>query len=380
MSKLSKKQKEQLDQIGLTCKTVEDAQKQVAELLAKEGLDGMDEDPLDELLEIAVEVVPATTTPDEDDDEEDEDEESANDEEEEYDEAADEDEDEDEDEDDEINIDDMDRTELKALIKSEKMGIKVAKKWSDDDIRDAIRSEFLDEEDEEEAPVAKPKKPAAKPTGKKDKPAAKPTGKKDAFSKENADHVVMITDSFGEAFPDLEFKILKRGFTAYLPLKSAKRAVFNFDYLTLKDDTMQGNLFLNAIKGLDEANEMVTAEGFEIKGYNRSLTYIPKLTIEEAIEILTTDDLVDEMKKKLGHQDKKAVANRKKMEEAMATKTKADKKADKKKKTAAVEEEVEVEVEAPKKKKKKVAPAEAPTPAERISSKKKTTTKKEKKK
>lgn len=77
---------------------------------------------------------PVTVEEDEEDDEEEEDE---DDEEEEDDEEG-------------IDIDKLDRKELKELIIQEKLEINVKKSWSDDDIRDAIRKSMSDEEEEDE--------------------------------------------------------------------------------------------------------------------------------------------------------------------------------------------------------------------------------------
>lgn len=80
-----------------------------------------------------------------------------------------EDEEEEDDEDEEDEFDGMDRAALKKYIKSEEVDVTVKKSMSDDDIREAIRAEVGD--DEEEEPEEKPaKKSAAKKSGTKPTP------------------------------------------------------------------------------------------------------------------------------------------------------------------------------------------------------------------
>ena len=62
----------------------------------------------------------------------------------------DEDEDEEEVEEDDGNLDELTRNELKLLIKSEELDIRVVKSMSDDDIREAIKEQMGEEDDEEE--------------------------------------------------------------------------------------------------------------------------------------------------------------------------------------------------------------------------------------
>jgi hypothetical protein len=57
---------------------------------------------------------------------------------------------EDEDEGDEVDLDEMDRDELKSFIKEQELGIRVLSKYTDDEVRDKIREALGDDEDEEE--------------------------------------------------------------------------------------------------------------------------------------------------------------------------------------------------------------------------------------
>lgn len=64
--------------------------------------------------------------------------------------SADDDDDEDEEGEDEVDLDEMDRDDLKSFIKEQELGIRVLQKYSDDDIRDKIREVIGEDEEEEE--------------------------------------------------------------------------------------------------------------------------------------------------------------------------------------------------------------------------------------
>lgn len=93
----------------------------------------------------------------------------------EEDEDEDDDEDSDDSDDDDDELDDLDRSELKKLIKDKGLDITVKKSMSDDDLRDAIREkmkdsdEDSDDEDEDEEDEKPSKKAASKKSSKKSK-------------------------------------------------------------------------------------------------------------------------------------------------------------------------------------------------------------------
>lgn len=94
----------------------------------------------------------------------------------------------------EDDLDELDRAELKALIKEEELDVKVMKSMSDDDLREAIneaREEDEEEDDEEEEEAPAPKRKA---TAKK-KPAAKAkAGTKRKKAKDDEDEEIEDID------------------------------------------------------------------------------------------------------------------------------------------------------------------------------------------
>jgi outer membrane biosynthesis protein TonB len=326
-TKLDKKQIAKLGELGITAKSVEDAHKQLIKLLAENGVDGVDDETLAELMDMYEAFY------DSDDSSEDEDlEEAAEDAEEEDEEAAEDDEDEVEEEDDE----------------------------------EEVEEDEEEDEDEEEAPKKAPaKKAAPKAPVKKaapTKPAPKAPVKKakasraigEYFSKDNDEHVEMLREPFleNDMFEGKidDFKLLKLGFTAYKEGESAKRAVFSYDRLKIVDGAVVGDLFFNALKGRDEVEENVDLGDVdrEFKNFNLNLLFIPKVSPEEVLQILESNDLLDKMCSRIGAADKKAVKAREKMEQKMAEKTKKVPAPTKKAAKPVEEDEDEVE-EAPKK-------------------------------
>lgn len=118
------------------------------------------------------------------------------------------------------------------------------------------------------------------------------------FDKSNDAHIQTITDKFSSKFPDLEFKMLVNGFTAYDNSSGKSKPVFNFDNLKIKSNgDTKGNLYFNAFKDIDSAKETILAKkGNEIKSYKDKLAYITGITGFDAVDILQTDDLIGKMK------------------------------------------------------------------------------------
>lgn len=170
--------------LKINAKNEEEAREKLLEILVENGIEGMEEEETDTLLDIAESFVEDDNSgDDEEQTEEEENDELAEEveeeedekpkksakkaskkveepEEEEDDEEETEEEEEDEDEGDEFA--EMDRTALKAYIKDNELDITVKKSMTDDDIREAIReamggddSEEEDDEEEEEAPKSK---------------------------------------------------------------------------------------------------------------------------------------------------------------------------------------------------------------------------------
>ena len=126
-TKLNAANAKRVKALGINAKTEEEAREQLLEILTSNGIDGMEEEDTDTLVEIAesfVEEVEETTDPEEaeNDDlaEEVEEEEAEEDDEEEAEESDD--------------FDGMSRAELKDFIKENDLDVKVKKSMSDDDI------------------------------------------------------------------------------------------------------------------------------------------------------------------------------------------------------------------------------------------------------
>jgi hypothetical protein len=102
-------------------------------------------------------IAEADSSDDADDEEEEDGDETA-------DEAGDGEEEGEEDDDEGVDLEELDRAELKALIKEQEWDIKVQKKWSDAELRQKIAeyAESQEEEEEEEEPEPEPKKRGAK--------------------------------------------------------------------------------------------------------------------------------------------------------------------------------------------------------------------------
>ena len=293
---LDKKQIKTLASLGITAVSEEGARKKVLAELAKSEITGVDDDSLEDIIDM-LKTLKAESEPEEETTEE----EAATEEEETYDEAAEEEADEEEDE-----------------------------------------EEEEEEEEEDEAPAATVKKTVAKAPPAKAAPAAKavtkaapkaaaktttPRLKGEPFSSANAEHVKALINPVKKAYPDLEIKVLKQGYTAFQELTSAKRALFGFDRVKLVDGEWRGDFFLNAMKGLEEVQEHVDLGELdaEFKNFNPNLIFIPRVTQADIDTILEANDLLAYMKGKAEAADKRAVANRKKMEETMTTKAAAAK-------------------------------------------------------
>ena len=225
--------------LGINAKSEEDAREKLLEILKDNGIDGMEEEDTETLIDIAESFVeeggeteseeqeaeelaneaeeeeteeekpkakgkkaPAKDDDDEEEEETEEPEEEeteeekpkakgkkapAKDDDDEEEEETEEPEEEETEEGDEF--DEMDRTELKAYIKKNELEITVKKSMTDDDIRELIREAVNDEEEEteeeteEEAPAPKAKAAKKAETKAPEKPAKKKEEKKETKSK-----------------------------------------------------------------------------------------------------------------------------------------------------------------------------------------------------
>jgi hypothetical protein len=414
--------------LNITAKTEEEAREKLLEILVENGIEGMEDEELDTLLDIAESFVDEDSSDDDNESsEEDENDELAQEveeeeeapkksakkpakkveepEEEEDEEEEDEEEQEDEDEEEGDEFADMDRTALKAYIKDNELEITVKKSMSDDDIREAIRAEVGETKPapaktkstkSAEKPAAakkEEKKPAAKTEKKADKKEAKPAaGKRGAkLDPKNNEDDREVFDALKELFPEDEYVyawVASAGVTIKHKGKNSQRSMVLIENCSKQaDGSIKCNLYLLTFT---KQTEVLDEAGVDYEKCWSGAPLIKGITLDEAVEIIT--GLMEQITATVKKIDKKLGDNRKKMEENLDKKSPKAKKA-----TAKVEEpeeeEDEEEEEAPKAKKTAKAPAkkaakveddeeeddeeeEAPKPKKAAAPAKKTTKKK----
>ena len=366
--------------LGINAKSEEDAREKLLEILKDNGIDGMEEEDTETLIDIAESFVEeggeteseeqeaeelaneaeeeeteeekpkakGKKAPAKDDDDDDEEEEETEEPEEEETEEGDE-------------FDEMDRTELKAYIKKNGLEITVKKSMTDDDIRDLIREAVNDEEEEteeeteEEAPAPAPKAKAAKKAETKapEKPAKKKEEKKETKSKPAGKRGTKLDPKNNEddrkafaplkkLFPEDEFNyawVASAGVTIKHKGTNSNRSMVLIENCSqMPNGSIKCNLYLltfnKQLEVLDEA-------GIEYEKCWSGAPLIKGITLDEAIEIIK--GLLDNILSSVKKIDKKLGENRKKMEENLNKK--APKKAAKPSKDDDDEEEEETEEE-----------------------------------
>lgn len=361
--------------LGINAKSEEDAREKLLEILKDNGIDGMEEEDTETLIDIAESFVEeggeteseeqeaeelaneaeeeeaeeekpkakGKKAPAKDDDDEEEEEETEEPEEEENEEGD--------------EFDEMDRTELKAYIKKNGLEITVKKSMTDDDIRDLIREAVNDEEEEteeeEEAPEPKTKAAKKAETKAPEKPAKKKEEKKETKSKPAGKRGTKLDPKNNEddrkafaplkkLFPEDEFNyawVASAGVTIKHKGTNSNRSMVLIENCSqMTDGSIKCNLYLltfnKQLEVLDEA-------GIEYEKCWSGAPLIKGITLDEAIEIIK--GLLDNILSSVKKIDKKLGENRKKMEENLNKK--APKKATKPAKDDDDEEEEETEEE-----------------------------------
>ena len=372
--------------LGINAKNEEDAREQILEILKKNEIEGMEDEELSTLIDIAEALVGDSK----EDSEEDENDKLAK---EVEDEDADEEEDNEDESEEEENVeeggdelDNMDRSELKAYIKEHELDVKVTKKMEDDDIREAIRAaeaENGDDEDEQEdepelepeekpAKAEKSEKKAAKKAEKKeeepaeksnknvDKKAEKSEKKTDKKEKKeggrkktkidpkNNNEDRKVFDMFKELFPEDNFNYnwVEGGVTIKHRGENSERGVVCMKPFYRKEDGLVGNMYIAALtKNTDVLDKNDIDYGF----HWNDAPEMKNITIDEAYEIL--EKVQDVILEKVQKIDKKLGDNKAKMEKNLE---KGAKKSDKKEeKENDVKADKKVEEKAPEKSEKK---------------------------
>ena len=327
-TKLSAAFAKQLKGMGFNCKSEEDARKQLLAALEKEGIDGMEDESLQTLIDM-VSGWRDTEDPDEEVDETEEDEEEVDEDEQDAEDLADEVEEEDAEE--EGNDDDEE---------------------SDETEEDEEEVDAEDEEPEEEQKPAKKatKKPVAKKSEKKAATTAKKAAEKKPSKrskkldpKNNDDDRQALIDAFSKMFPTDKYlyAFVINGVSIKYIGKNSKRGVFLYDNLTRHEDgTISGNLYLNTMtKETDKLDEL----GIDYQLCWTNAPFVKAVTIEEANDVLEKvfdiiTSFVDKVDKRLGD-------NRKKMEESLKKAGKKSEKSAAKKKATKPAPEPEVDDE-----------------------------------
>lgn len=349
--------------LKINAKNEEEARAKLLEILVENGIEDMEEEETDTLLDIAESFVEDDNSgDDEEQTEEEENDELAEEVEEEEEEEEpkksakkaskkveepeeeedDEEETEDEDEGDEFA--EMDRTALKAYIKDNELDITVKKSMTDDDIRDLIRAEVGEEEEEDEKPAPKSKastKTAEKAAPKKeDKKAAAPAkSEKKAEKKEtkpaadkrgtkldpkNNEDDREVFDALKELFPEDEYVyawVASAGVTIKHKGKNSQRSMVLIENCSKQaDGSIKCNLYLLTFT---KQTEVLDEAGIDYEKCWSGAPLVKGITLDEAVEIIT--GLMEQITATVKKIDKRLGDNRKKMEENLDKKKPAKK-------------------------------------------------------
>ena len=315
--KLSAAMAKRLKSMGVNVKTEEDARKKLLAVLEKEGIEGMDDEDLDTLIDMAGSFLEGSDTEEEEVDEEETD-------------------DSEEEEDD----DEKDANDLADEVEEEEAEEEEAEEEEETDEDDSDDEDDSEEEEEETEEEKKPAKKAAKKETKK--PAAKKKEEKKPAAKKPTKRGVKLDPKNNEEDQDA-FKPLRKlfaekeyvftwlsnnGVTIKYIGKNGKRGICTIENCTKKTNgTIICNLYLLTMtKETDKLDDMGIA-------YDLCWTKAPfmkGITLEEAIEIL--EKVFDIVTSFVTTVDKRLGANRKKMEENLekgSKKTSAKKKVEK---------------------------------------------------
>ena len=307
--------------LGINAKSEEAAREELLKILVDNGIEGMEEEDTATLIEIAESFVEEGSSVS--DAENDETEETTED-----DDAAAlaeevEAEDGEEDADGDI-LTGMDRTALKAYIKENSLAVKVKKSWSDDDIRDAIRTaeasikdnETEDEEPEkEEAPA--PKKVEKKAVKKAESKDEKKIGKRGLKldPKNNEDDRAEF-EVLKELFPEDSHAycwVASAGVTVKYKGKNTQRAMILVENCSKQaDGSVKCNLYLPTFT---KQTEVLDEAGLEYEKCWSGAPFIKGTTLAESIEVIKS--LMPHITATVQKIDKRLGENRAKMEDSL---------------------------------------------------------------
>ena len=363
MAKVNAEIAKRLKAMGIKTTKEDDARKELLAMLKKEGIEGMEDEDTDVLIEMAEsfqedgdsadaegeEEVPEETeaegedegeeNPSEQEAEEGLAEEAAEEEAAEAEETEEEEEPEPEAEEEEPEqegdeYDQMDRKALKKVLKDNGIGFKVYKSTTDDEIRNAIRTAMKARED---AGKVKPKKAA-----KKTAPKAKAVK---LNPKANDDDKEVFYKALGKLFPKDKYNyawVSSAGVTIKAVGKNFNRGLILIENASVQPDkSITCNVYFLT---MGKKTDVLDAQDIEYAMSWNNLPFIKHITLDEVVELVTK--LFDNITEGIDKLDKRLGESRKKMEETLKkTAKKSAPKAKKAEPEAEAEEEEEPEAD-----------------------------------
>lgn len=375
MAKVNAEIAKRLKAMGIKTTNEDDARKELLAMLKKEGIEGMEDEDTDVLIEMAEsfqedgdsadaegeEEVPEETeaesedegeeNPSEQEAEEGLAEEAAEEEAAEAEETEEEEEEEPEPEAEEEEpeqegdeYDQMDRKALKKVLKDNGIGFKVYKSTTDDEIRNAIRTAMKARED---AGKVKPKKAA-----KKTAPKAKAVK---LNPKANDDDKEVFYKALGKLFPKDKYNyawVSSAGVTIKAVGKNFNRGLILIENASVQPDkSITCNVYFLT---MGKKTDVLDAQDIEYAMSWNNLPFIKHITLDEVVELVTKlfDNItegIDKLDKRLGESRKKMEETLKKTAKKSALKAKKSEPEDEAEEEEEPEDEDEKEVPKPKK-------------------------------
>lgn len=326
MAKMNAEIAKRVKALGINAKTEDDAREKLLEILNENGIEGMEEEDTDTLIEIAESFVEEGGNSDTDStDESETSDEDALADEVEAEEAEEEDADEAEDAE-EDKLASMDRTALKAYIKDNGLDIKVKKSWSDDDIREQIRNAECLVAEAEEAEEEPTPAPAPKKAEKKEKKAAEKKATEKKVSKrgqkldpKNNEEDRKAFEALHELFPEEEYSyawVASAGVTIKHKGKNSQRAMVLIENCSKQaDESIKCNLYLLTFS---KQTDVLDEAGIEYEICWSGAPFMKGITMDSAVEIIKT--LMPNITATVQKIDKRLGENRAKMEESLSKK------------------------------------------------------------
>lgn len=278
--------------IGITSKTEEDARKKLIAFLGKNDVEGVDDDELKSLIEMAEVFYEPSTEVDEDADIP------------------------------PVEEEELEEVVVKPTVKKGAPG-KTATVVAEEDELEEVVEEVKSKGITTKKPATTTVKSAPKTgVGRK----TELTGDK-WDGRSNKAHDAMIKP-FRLLFSEKEFQIdlLKQGFTVRVLGTNAKTTVMNFDEIRIDGGKLVGNLYCNRFKSVEDLNEFLPEayqEPEKVVGMFRGESHpcVRKVTSDELIDILKNSDLLTESLKRASATDIKMGNNREKLENSIKTTT-----------------------------------------------------------